>query len=180
MTTCACCLDTPLGKALARADKNGLSGFWFVGQQYYPKTAAYWPENREHPVFASLKRWLERYFSGERPEMAIALAPQGTPFQRAVWDMLLAVPYGTVTTYGALARQLAAQQGRPSLSAQAVGGAVGHNPISLLIPCHRVVGSTGSLTGYAGGLDKKKALLHLEGADPNTVRGGTARYTPKV
>ena len=109
------------------------------------------------------KRWLDVYFSGREPDFLPPLHPIGSPFRRAVWDLLLQIPYGQTTTYGALARQLAAQQGRAAMSAQAVGGAVGHNEISILIPCHRVVGTNGSLTGYAGGVDKKGAAADLGG-----------------
>jgi methylated-DNA-[protein]-cysteine S-methyltransferase len=111
-----------------------------------------------------LRHWLCRYFAGEAPVVDFALAPRGTPFQEAVWGLLLEIPYGGLTTYGAMARRMAAKMGVKSMSAQAVGGAVGHNPISIVIPCHRVVGSNGSLTGYAGGIDRKTLLLRLEGA----------------
>ena len=157
-----CRLDTPLGTATACAMDEALIGFWFIDQKYYPQATRHWIEKPEHPVFPALRRWLDGYFAARAPKPNFALHPQGTPFQKAVWDMLLRIPYGETTTYGELAKQLAAIRNLPSMSAQAVGGAVGHNPISLLIPCHRVVGSTGKLTGYAGGLDKKKALLRLE------------------
>ena len=114
---------------------------------------------------AEAKRWLDIYFSGREPDFLPPLHPLGTPFRRAVWELLLQIPYGRTVTYGELARRLAAKQGLVHMSAQAVGGAVGHNPISILIPCHRVVGSGGSLTGYAGGIDKKVRLLELEGTD---------------
>ena len=155
-------MDTPLGKATACAVDGTLSGFWFIGQKYYPQKTPHWIEKPEYPIFPALRRWLDRYFAASAPEPDFALNPQGTPFQKAVWDILLQIPYGTTTTYGKIAKQLAAARNLPSMSSQAVGGAVGHNPISLLIPCHRVVGSTGKLTGYAGGLDKKKVLLRLE------------------
>ena len=117
------------------------------------------------PVLGDACRWLDVYFSGQEPDFLPPLHPHGSEFQLAVWELLLQIPYGQTTTYGALARQLAARRGLSRMSAQAVGGAVGHNPISLLIPCHRVVGTNGSLTGYAGGLDKKIRLLELEHAD---------------
>lgn len=135
-----------------------------MGQKYYPKKTGGWIEKPDHPVFEKLRFWLRCYFSGENQELGIPLAPEGSPFQSAVWEMLVQIPYGELTTYGALAKRLAKKRGVAFMSAQAVGGAVGHNPISLLIPCHRVVGATGALTGYAGGIDKKKALLRLEGA----------------
>ncbi|MBO5523904.1 MAG: methylated-DNA--[protein]-cysteine S-methyltransferase [Roseburia sp.] len=116
------------------------------------------------PVFLQTTQWLDCYFRGENPRMDIPLAPSGSPFQHLVWDILLTIPYGETTTYGAIARQLEAATGKRA-AAQAVGGAVGHNPIDILIPCHRVVGKSGSLTGYAGGLEVKTALLTLEGVD---------------
>ena len=111
------------------------------------------------------KRWLDIYFSGREPDFTPPLHPVGSAFQQAVWALLLGIPYGETTTYGTLARKLAEKQGLTHMSAQAVGGAVGHNDISLIIPCHRVVGANGSLTGYAGGIDKKIKLLELERAD---------------
>jgi methylated-DNA-[protein]-cysteine S-methyltransferase len=168
-------LKTPLGPATARVAGDELTGFWFIGQKYYPTK----PENRvqisDHPVFTKLETWLESYFSGYNPAQDFILNPQGTVFQKKVWKLLLQIPYGKFTTYGKIAGQLAAQEGIPSMSAQAVGGAVGHNPISLLIPCHRVVGADGSLTGYAGGLDKKTALLRLEGVRPLPQDGRKAK-----
>lgn len=121
-------------------------------------------ERANYPVFASLQAWLEGYFAGEIRAPDFPLAPRGTVFQKSVWDILLQIPYGTLATYGSIAKQMAERQNKARMSAQAVGGAVGHNPISVLIPCHRIVGSTGGLTGYAGGLEKKTALLRLEGA----------------
>lgn len=162
--TYSCFIETPLGKALASAENGAVTGFWFVGQKYYPKNAALWTDKPDYPAFAPLRAWLKRYFAGERPEIDFALAPRGTAFQKEVWDILLKIPYGGLTTYGSIAQRLAKAQGLDSMSAQAVGGAVGHNPISILIPCHRVVGASGSLTGYAGGIEKKKALLRLEEA----------------
>lgn len=159
-----CYLDTPLGRALAAASAEGLTGFWFAGQKYYPKGVEGWTQKDEHPVFVALRKWLGAYFAGENPAPTFACAPRGTAFQKAVWDMLLKIPYGKLTTYGDIAHKLAQKGGKASMSAQAVGGAVGHNPISLVIPCHRVVGASGKLTGYAGGLDKKEALLKLEKA----------------
>ena len=113
-------------------------------------------------VLAKTKRWLDGYFAGRRPDFAPPLKPQGTPFQELVWQLLLGIPYGATTTYGELAQAVARRLGKERMSAQAVGQAVGHNPIAVIIPCHRVVGSKGQLTGYAGGLERKKALLELE------------------
>ena len=159
-------LNTPLGAVTASAEGGALTGLWFIGQKYYPAKTERWIVKPDYPVFETLRAWLSDYFTGVTVSPNLQLAPQGTPFQKAVWDILLQIPYGQVTTYGEIAKQIAAAQGLSSMSAQAVGGAVGHNPISILIPCHRVVGSNQSLTGYAGGLDKKEALLRLEGAKP--------------
>lgn len=146
-------------------DGQALTGIWFDGQKYFPQDLLSRNEQLEDPVFDRTREWLILYFQGQVPTFTPPLAPRGTPFRKAVWEILLEIPYGRVTTYGEIARRMAARLGRPSMSAQAVGGAVGHNPISIIIPCHRVVGSSGSLTGYAGGLEKKAALLALEGAD---------------
>ena len=141
-----------------------LTGLLLTGAKYFgaglPASAA----EADTPILAEARRWLEGYFTGQRPAALPPLHPSGSPFRRAVWDILLTIPYGETTTYGAIAQQLAAQRGLAHLSAQAVGGAVGHNPISILIPCHRVIGADGSLTGYAGGIEKKHALLKLEHA----------------
>ena len=156
---------SPLGGVLLSADELGLTGLWFDGQKYF---AALLPDKtieQDTPVLAETRRWLDCYFSGRKPDFTPPLHPIGSAFRQAVWRLLLEIPYGQTTTYGALARRLAAEEGLASMSAQAVGGAVGHNEISLIIPCHRVVGSNGSLTGYAGGIDKKIRLLDLEGAD---------------
>lgn len=116
----------------------------------------------EDPVFRSLERWLDEYFAGRQPQEPLILRPAGSPFRQQVWQLLCRIPWGSTVTYGQLAKEMAVQLGRQTMSAQAVGGAVGHNPISILIPCHRVVGTDGSLTGYAGGLERKQALLALE------------------
>ena len=121
------------------------------------------PVCREDPLLDQAARWLDRYFAGDRPGPgAIPLAPAGTPFQRAVWQLLREIDYGQSTTYGALARTLMQRQGLSAMSAQAIGGAVGRNPIAVFIPCHRVLGKNGQLTGYAAGLDRKEYLLRLE------------------
>lgn len=154
---------SPLGEILLASDGEAITGLWFLGAKYFARGLDSAARERDLPVFQSAKAWLDAYFAGREPGALPPLHPAGTDFQRQVWDLLLQIPYGATTTYGALARRLA--EGRGRVSAQAVGGAVGHNPISLLIPCHRVVGAGGSLTGYAGGVDKKLALLRLEGAD---------------
>lgn len=157
--------DSPLGGILLSADEAGLTGLWFDGEKYYADVLPQEHVQRETAVLAETKGWLDVYFSGKYPGFLPPLHPVGSPFRQAVWDLLLQIPYGRTVTYGDLARRLAEQQGLAHMSAQAVGGAVGHNHISILIPCHRVVGAGGSLTGYAGGIDKKVKLLELEGAD---------------
>lgn len=157
---------SPVGIITLACKDNKLSGLWLEGQKYFGDTI---PEKMEEkddiPVFQETRKWLDRYFAGEQPAISeLSLDPIGGEFRQMVWDILCAIPYGEVTTYGSIAKQIAAQTGK-NMSAQAVGGAVGHNPISIIIPCHRVVGSTGSLTGYAGGVKTKIKLLELEGVD---------------
>ena len=159
--------DSPVGPLTMASDGERLTGLWMDGQKYFGGTLGHaLVPNEDLPIFAATRYWLDRYFSGGRPAPEeLSLAPAGSDFRQAVWTLLCAIPYGETTTYGALAKALAGQQGLEHMSAQAVGGAVGHNPISIIIPCHRVVGTNGSLTGYAGGVDKKIALLRHEGAD---------------
>ena len=159
---------SPLGSILLAADDIGLVGLWFEGQKYFAHGLAKTHEEKELPLFAKVKRWLDVYFSGQAPQFPVPLHFIGTAFQKEVWELLCTIPYGQTTTYGAIAKQLAAKGGLPQMSAQAVGGSVGHNKISIIVPCHRVVGKNGSLTGYAGGIDKKTALLRLEQADMRT------------
>lgn len=156
---------SPLGGILLAANDIGLTGLWFDGQKYYADNLPAEHIERETPILAHAKHWLDVYFSGKEPDFTPPLHPVGSAFRLAVWELLLQIPYGQTVTYGELARQLAEKQGVEHMSAQAVGGAVGHNPISLIIPCHRVVGAGGSLTGYAGGIDKKIMLLELERVD---------------
>lgn len=156
---------SPIGGILLAADDAGLTGLWFEGQKYFALHLDKEHEEKEVPPFEIAKQWLDIYFSGKAPDFTVPLHFTGTDFQNEVWEILCAIPYGQLTTYGEIARQLAARRGVEHISAQAAGGAVGHNQISILVPCHRVVGSNGSLTGYAGGIDKKRALLALEGAD---------------
>lgn len=156
---------SPLGGITLSSDGEHLCGLWFDGGKYFAATLAAEHRPRELPVFEETRRWLDQYFQGGVPGFTPPLAPSGSPFRLAVWDILLQIPRGQIATYGELADALARAQGRERMSAQAVGGAVGHNPISLIIPCHRVVGRDGSLTGYAGGIAKKAALLALEGVE---------------
>ena len=157
--------DSPLGGVLLAADEIGLTGLWFEGQKYFADNLPAERAERETETLALVKRWLDIYFAGKEPDFMPLLHPVGSPFRRAVWELLLEIPYGQTATYGELSRRLAAKMGIAHMSAQAVGGAVGHNGISIIIPCHRVVGTGGSLTGYAGGVDKKVKLLELERAD---------------
>ena len=163
-------LSSPLGGITLTSDGEALTGLWFEGGRHFPDLSA--AAERALPVFRETETWLGRYFRGEAPGALPPLCPGGTPFQRAVWDLLLTIPYGETTTYGALARELARRRGIPRMAAQAVGQAVGRNPISILIPCHRVLGAGGSLTGYGGGLDRKRWLLALEQSD-SPGHGGT-------
>ena len=153
-------IDTPLGKMQAAARENAIIGLWFIGQKYFPSEIETWIPHGDYPVFVTLRAWIKEYFEGKKPQIAFLLSPSGTDFQQSVWKLLMKIPYGKTCTYGEIAAKLLAKGKKAP--AQAVGGAVGHNPISLLIPCHRVLGANGSLTGYAGGLDKKQALLELE------------------
>ncbi len=157
--------DSPLGGILLAADEVGLTGLWFDGQKYFARDLPAERMEQDTPVLSEAKRWLDIYFTGREPDFTPPLHPIGSAFRQGVWDILLQIPYGQTATYGEIARRLAAKQGLPQMSAQAVGGAVGHNEISIIIPCHRVVGTNGSLTGYAGGIDKKVKLLELEHTD---------------
>ena len=157
--------NSPLGGILLAADEIGLTGLWFDGQKYFARDLPAEHVEQNTPVISEAKRWLDIYFTGREPDFTPPLHPIGSVFRQAVWEILLQIPYGQTTTYGEIARQLAAKLGLPRMSAQAVGGAVGHNEVSIIIPCHRVVGTSGSLTGYAGGIDKKVKLLELEHTD---------------
>lgn len=157
--------QSSLGKILLACDDTGLTGLWFEGQKYYANGLMPEYEEKEHPIFKEAKYWLNLYFSGKEPNFVPPIHMTGTPFSIEVWNILLDIPYGTTTTYGEIAKTVARKRKLPGMSAQAVGSAVGHNRISIIIPCHRVVGKNGSLTGYAGGIDKKIQLLMMEGID---------------
>ncbi len=164
-------LPSPIGKITLACDGGNLAGLWMEGQKYHgdtiPEAMA---EKDDLPVFDAAKRWLDRYFAGEKPAISeLPLAPIGGAFRQDVWSILCEIPYGKVITYGDIAKKMAVRMHRESMSSQAVGGAVGHNPISIIIPCHRVVGSKGSLTGYSGGIGKKIKLLELEGVDTSLL-----------
>lgn len=159
------CFDSPIGQMLLRQDGDALTGLWLEGQKYYPvefPADAHWEDT---PLLERTKDWLNQYFAGQRPQISqLPLNPRGTDFQRLVWKQLCRIPYGQTVTYGDLARSL--RLGSP----RAVGGAVGRNPISIIIPCHRVLGTGGKLTGYAGGVERKQWLLHHEAADAPTAQ----------
>ena len=153
---------SPLGGITLASDGEALTGLWFDGQKYYADTLDSQHEAKGLPVFDEADRWLTVYFSGKAPAFTPKLRMKTTAFRTAVWEVMLTIPFGQTMTYGEIADIIAKQKGVPRMSAQAVGGAVGHNAISLIIPCHRVVGAKGSLTGYAAGIDKKMKLLELE------------------
>ena len=152
--------DSPLGGITLGSEGEALTGLWFDGQAHFAETLR--PEHTEKalPLFAEAARWLDLYFSGKDPGFTPTLCLRGTPFRRAVWEALMRIPYGRTATYG----EIAARLGLPRTAARAVGGAAGHNPVSLIVPCHRVVGADGRLTGYAGGTDRKYRLLEAERA----------------
>ena len=154
--------SSPLGRITMASDGDALTGLWFEGQTYYASTMTGTEQETDLSVFSQAATWLDIYFSGRDPGFTPPLRFTGSLFRQAVWELLLTIPYGETTTYGSLAKRIAIKTGKPAPAAQAVGGAVAHNPISLIVPCHRVIGADGSLTGYAGGLDKKRWLLALE------------------
>ena len=151
--------ESPHGGMLLVASDAGLAGVYFDRQKHHPKRATDWHENPRHKVLRQARRELQEYFAGKRKRFEVPLDPEGTPFQRAVWKAISTVGFGKTISYGELARRA----GHPG-SARAAGAATGRNPLGIIVPCHRIMGSDGSLTGYAGGLDRKRALLELEGA----------------
>lgn len=158
---------SPIGLLTLASEGSSLVGLWLNGQKLFMDTLPSMPIPRDNlEIFYKTRDWLDRYFTGKMPVPGeLPLRPIGSPFRQAVWKCLCEIPYGSVTTYGTIARTVGLLFGKDKMSAQAVGGAVGHNPISIIIPCHRVIGSDGSLTGYAGGIDKKIRLLQHEGVD---------------
>ena len=160
--------DSILGKLTIAGDGENIIGLWIEGQKYFADTIK--NENiikkDDISIFIKTKEWLDRYFRGERPDIKeLKLSPKGSEFRQNVWKILCRIPYGQTITYGKIAKEIAKLMNKNSMSAQAIGNAVGHNPISIIIPCHRVIGVNGSLTGYAGGIDKKIKLLELENVD---------------
>jgi methylated-DNA-[protein]-cysteine S-methyltransferase len=159
--------SSPIGPLMLASDDKNIVGLWMERQKYFGDTLPEEPtEKNDVPVLSAAKKWLDRYFDGKRPAISeLPLAPIGGEFRQGVWSILCEIPYGEVTTYGEIAKKIAIRMNKQKMSAQAVGGAVGHNPISIIIPCHRVVGTGGSLTGYSGGVNKKLKLLEFEGVD---------------
>ena len=155
--------QSDIGGITLASDGQNITGLWLDGQKYFPYMLLEKALREDLPVFETAKKWLDIYFSGHEPEFTPPILLRGSAFRMEVWAELLNIPYGHVTTYGNIACAIAAKHGLKSMSSQAVGGAVGHNPISIIVPCHRVIGSNGGLVGYAGGLEIKKALLGLEG-----------------
>ena len=156
---------SPVGVILLAADDAGLTGLWFEGSKYFAAELPKAHIEQDTPVLLETIQWLDVYFAGKEPDFLPPLRYDATPFRKAVCDIMLTIPYGQTMTYGEIAARIAGQRGLAKMSARAVGGAVGHNPISLMIPCHRVVGTSGSLTGYGGGIDRKVKLLELEHVD---------------
>jgi methylated-DNA-[protein]-cysteine S-methyltransferase len=157
-------IPSPVGTLTVSSDGEYVSGLWIAGQKYFVETLGTDVRKQHIPVFKAVQKWLDIYFSGDEPDFMPPLMPRGTPFQKTVWDMLCTIAYGHTVSYGELAKQLELNRGRRT-SARALGGAVGRNPISILIPCHRVLGKNGDLTGYAGGIDVKQRLLKMEGLE---------------
>ena len=155
-------IQTPLGEVRLRSDGKSLTGLWFVGQVNDAKEHSDIEIKDDLPIFGQVETWLESYFFGKQTPITFPLQPKGTIFQERVWKILQEIPYGETMTYGEIAQRIAKEKGVATYSAQAVGQAVGKNPISILIPCHRVLGKNGALTGYAGGVHRKEQLLNLE------------------
>ena len=164
-----CTYESPLGNILLASDEIGLTGLWFEGQKYFANTLPDEHIALETEILIMAKNWLDEYFSSKGPKFTPPLHPAGSAFRQAVWQILLQIPYGKTVTYGQIVSNVAEAKNLPHMSAQAVGGVVGHNAISIIIPCHRVVGTNGSLTGYAGGIEKKIALLELEHTDTRNL-----------
>lgn len=161
---------SPLGKITLASNGTSLTGLWIDGQKHYPSQLLSPCTNHSLPIFLQTQEWLDCYFKGKQPGFFPPLQITGTSFQLAVWEILKQIPYGETVTYKEIANEIARQKHLSTMSAQAIGGAVGHNPISIIIPCHRVIGSNGSLTGYAGGIENKLILLKLEGINTSKLK----------
>lgn len=162
--------NSPVGKLIIQSDGENVIGLYKEKQKNFTKEINQMQKADKLEILAKTKKWLDRYFRGEKPSYTeLNLRPIGGEFRQIVWKLLLKIPYGKVTTYGEIAKKVARIMNKEKMSAQAIGGAVGHNPISIIIPCHRVIGVNGSLTGYAGGIETKKKLLELEQADMNNL-----------
>lgn len=172
--------QSPLGEIMMASDGSALTGLWFAGQKYFADTLSQESEERDLLVFELARKWLDIYFDGRIPDFTPPLSMITTDFRKAVWEILLTIPYGRTMTYGEIARVIAEQRGIGRMSAQAVGAAVGHNSISLIIPCHRVIGSDGSLTSYAGGIGRKQWLLDLEKKGIENTGSFTCKEEPAV
>jgi methylated-DNA-[protein]-cysteine S-methyltransferase len=157
--------ESPVGMMTMASNGKSLTGLWFNGQKYFAGTLEKDNKAKKLPIFEETREWLDIYFTGKDPGFMPPLYMNGSEFRMAVWKILCEIPFGAVITYGDIAKQITTKLGLERMSAQAVGGAVGHNPVSIIVPCHRVVGANGSLTGYAGGIDTKVKLLTLEGLD---------------
>ena len=157
--------NSPIGRITLASEGTALIGLWFERQKYFADSIKEECTEKDLDIFDDTSRWLDIYFSGKEPDFTPKILITGTPFRKSVAEIMLTIPYGKTMTYGEIANVIAKEKGIAKMSAQAVGGAVGHNSISIIIPCHRVVGTNGRLTGYAGGLDKKIQLLKLEKTD---------------
>lgn len=162
-------ITSPLGEITLRSDGEYLTGLWFAGDKHYSDKDIAEGIAKDLPVFVQAEKWLAEYFAGKKPETAVPLKLVGSDFQLLVWELLQKIPYGQIITYGDIAKLIATKKGIVRMSAQAVGGAVGHNPICIIVPCHRVIGASGSLTGYGGGMWRKVQLLQIEGVDMSNL-----------
>ncbi len=164
-----CKYNSPIGELTLESDGKNLTGLWFENQQHYGNGLLKKYTEKDLPIFKQTKLWLDTYFQGKNPDFTPPLKTNGTVFREKVWEILRTIPYGTTVTYGEIAKEIETARNMKKLSAQAVGGAVGHNPIGIIIPCHRVIGASNNLTGYTGGLDKKVSLLKIEGVDTSLL-----------
>ena len=171
--------QSPVGQLTISSDGENIVGLWIEGQKWFLDTLTENPIEKDNlEIFDEVRLWLDLYFLGKNPSPSqLPLSPIGSAFRQSVWKCLCEIPYGEVTTYGAIAKKIAGKMGKEKMSAQAVGGAVGRNPISIIIPCHRVIGANGNLTGYAGGIDKKIQLLKLEGVYEEGLYSVKSNYT---